>query len=235
MRRIKINLNEYPNVWITSDWHLGHDKEFLYAARGAETRDKYVRWMIEQINEIAGPEDLIIHMGDMCLTCTMDEYVGWLLEINCKNIWSLEGNHDHRFEVLMDKVRGRVTEELTDNMVKLKFEKNLRNLGPYVEGCFIEAMPNGQRAKKYGFTLTHFPMLIWNKSQHGTWNLCGHSHGNCLECSPFMTIAKRLDCGVDNALVWSEGQRVMFDFEDVRHIMKEKQVEILDHHNEKTT
>lgn len=42
-------------------------------------------------------------------------------------------------------------------------------------------------------TLCHFPMLSWNKSHHGTFQLHGHTHGNI----PFDPKIRRLDVGVD--------------------------------------
>lgn len=233
---IKINLNDWPNVFFTSDWHLGHNKDFLYGARGRSSRDDYVKWVLEKINEQAGPEDLIIHFGDMCLTSTMDEYISWLNAIRCRNIWSINGNHDNRFFELIRQYDGRYTEEMNNGMVKIKDEKNLKDLGSYAEATIISPskVPN-QKAKRIRVVMCHYTFQIWNHMQHGAWHLCGHSHGNFQETSPTWLSGKRLDCGVENALSWSDGSRVMFSFDDVNQIMSQKNVQVLDHHNRRTT
>jgi calcineurin-like phosphoesterase family protein len=238
MKTRKINTKQYGNIWFTSDWHLGHDKEFLYGPRGCTSRDGHVEWLIANINELAKPNDLIIHMGDMCLTATMDEYVKFLLQINCKTILSLEGNHDHRFEKLIDTLqRGCIDPglNLSDDMKQLNAEKTLRSLGPFAEIEMIEEVGKGKKAHRKGVTLCHYPMCIWNKSHHGTYQLCGHSHGSFKESNPGYPEAKRLDVGIENALSWSEFQRVMFDWNDVKSIMKSKTVPVFDHHTKETT
>lgn len=53
------------------------------------------------------------------------------------------------------------------------------------------------RGKKWGGfdpTLCHYPMLSWNKSFHGTFQLHGHTHGTV----PFDPKVRRLDVGVDS-------------------------------------
>jgi len=221
MKKLKINTTQYKNIWFTSDWHLGHNKDFLYRPRFCASRDEHVEWLISRINEIAKPDDLIIHLGDMCLTSTMNEYISWINRIHCRNIWSLTGNHDNRFEEISEKC-------LTVYPIV--------NLGPYQELTIIEPSEIvGRKAMKKPVTLCHFPMLIWNKSQHGTFNLCGHSHGSLKESSPFTKTAKRLDCGIENALSWSKLERVMFSWEDIKSVMDKKTIEVLDHHDRSTT
>lgn len=231
---MKINTTEYTNIHFTSDWHLGHDKEFLWGPRGCSGRDEHAKWLVEQINEIAEPTDLIIHVGDMSLTARYEEFCEWLSQIQCRTIWSLIGNHERNFSLLLDNISGGITDEATLNLYKTK--KEIKGLGQYQELTIMEPAPvPNVKARRYGITLCHFPMLLWNKCQHGTFQLCGHSHGNLLQSNPFNPVAKRLDVGIENALKWSEGERVMFDWDDIKHIMSRKQIEVLDHHNRSTT
>lgn len=234
---MKINTTEYTNIWFTSDWHLGHNKEFLYRPRGCKSRDEHVRWLIERINEQADPDDLIIHMGDMSLTATYAEFCRWLGEIRCRTIFSLVGNHDGNFCKLIDNCLGGVLDDDDDSLEAFNNDKiEISSLGHYKEITIIEPSPiPNTKARRYGVTLCHFPMLLWNKCQHGTFHLCGHSHGNLDQSTPAWNFAKRLDVGVDNALKWSEGEQVMFDWEDIKHIMGRKEIEVLDHHYRGTT
>lgn len=230
---MKINLNNYANVWFTSDWHLGHNKEFLYGPRNCSSRDEYVKYMIEMINSQAGPDDLIIHIGDMALTCTYEEMLEWLGAIKCKNIMTIIGNHDNRVLRLRDDLNGIER----DDVLAMMETKNIFNvLGQYCEMVIVEPQQDlGVKAIHRNITLCHFPLQIWNKSQHGAWHLCGHSHGSFPETSVYNKTSKRFDCGVESALNWSGNDAVMFHYDDVKYIMNQKQIYIGDHHNEKTT
>ena len=219
---MKINTNNYKNIWFTSDWHIGHNKEFLYGPRGCESRDEHVRLLIDGVNKLAGRDDLIIHMGDVSLTATSEELTSWFEEINCKNFWSITGNHDNNYARFLTEY-------------KQKFENcTYRNLGPFKEAMFMEPSPVvGEKARRFSLTLCHYPLQIWNKSHHGSWSLCGHSH-NSFEGSSWMNpVGKKFDCGVEAALEFDE--KVLFSWEDVKAIMSTKQIFVGDHHNSKTS
>lgn len=237
---MKINIKDYSDVFFTSDWHLGHNKDFLYGPRGQTSRDGHVKWLVDKINEQASRDALIIHLGDMSLTAKYEELVYWLTCIKCKNIKSLIGNHEGNFTRLIDRFyqfdEYHIPPVPTPNEDLLYENRSISSLGKYREITIIEpSNVVGQKAKKYPITLCHFPLLIWNHSHHGSFHLCGHSHGSLVESSPFNATAKRLDCGVENALKWSNGERVLFSWEDVKDIMATKEVYKPDHHNEETT
>lgn len=239
-KKMKINTNDYPRIFFTSDWHLGHNKEFLYGPRGCEGRDEHVKMLIDGINKLAGPNDLIIHLGDMSLTARYEELCQWLLDINCKNVWSLYGNHEGNFRKFCKQQyesfsfnNPPLTSDLEEEVMNTK---NIRQLGQYCELSIIEpSETKGKRARKYSVTLCHFPMLLWNKSHHGSLHLCGHSHGSLFDSSPNNHEGKRLDCGIENAQLWSEGTQVMFSWEDIKKVMNGKRIPRIDHHNETTT
>jgi len=191
--------------------------------------------MVDMINAQAGPNDLIIHLGDMCLTSTMDEYISWLAQIKCNNIWSLTGNHDNRW-IELEKIRDLKGCHVNDSYIRKLWCKDMRWLGEYSEMLFMEPQqkPNVKCVRRH-ITLCHYPLQIWNKSHHGTWHLCGHSHGSFEETSVYNPTIKRFDCGVENALEWSKNEAVMFHYDDVKYIMNKKQTFNGDHHNTETT
>lgn len=234
-----INTDHYPKIWFTSDWHLGHNKEFLYGPRGASSRDSHVLLLIKAINKCAGPDDLIVHLGDMSLTATYEEFIGWLNDIKCKNIWSLIGNHDSNFSRYMERRNNAATfhnPPLRPDAEEALDDKDIRSLGQYKEITVMEPSEEvGKKARRYPVTLCHFPMLVWNNSQHGAYHLCGHSHGSCVQSGPFTEMGRRLDVGVEVVQNYDRGIKVMFEWEVIKRIMKTKQIEKLDHHNEETT
>ena len=46
-------------VWITSDWHLNHNKEFIYKARGFETVSDMNKAIIQNHNQSVAMDDHI--------------------------------------------------------------------------------------------------------------------------------------------------------------------------------
>mgnify|MGYP000225674428 CR=1 FL=1 len=69
--------------------------------------------------------------------------------------------------------------------------------------------------------MSHYPLLTWNKSHYGSWNLHGHSHGNINDMNKDTT---RIDVGVDS-----------FDYKPVpftllKEIMDKREYKAVDHH-----
>ena len=54
-------------VWLSSDLHLGHQKEFLYVPRGFSSIEEHDEAIIDNINEVVAPEDTLYLLGDLML------------------------------------------------------------------------------------------------------------------------------------------------------------------------
>jgi len=194
---MKIKREDYNNIWFTSDWHYQHDRDFIVEDRGFGSIADHNAFLIETFNKMVDPDDIVFHLGDLSYgntyTCTK------LLEsLECKNVHFIMGNHD---KTLRDTLRG------------LKGGVN-KSLGQYHE-LRMNYLDSYQ-----DITLCHYPMLSWNKSHHGAWQLCGHSHGSNPQSLPYDTCGKRLDVGVDVGLKFN--RTFMFTFEDVLDIMERK-------------
>ena len=122
-------------IYLTSDLHFGHNKEFLYKSRGFSSIEEHDQTIIKNWNSIVEDDDIVIMLGDLML---MDNEHG----INCLrslkgNKYYIRGNHD------------------TDNRIELynrPEEGNLRYLG----FAFL------LNYRKYHFYLSHYPTLITN-------------------------------------------------------------------------
>lgn len=68
-----------------------------------------------------------------------------------------------------------------------------------VEGQFIAA--------------SHYPMISWNRSIHGSWNLHGHSHGH------LQPLKNQLDVGIDNAYLLVDEYRPL-SFDEIKEIIR---------------
>ena len=59
-----IIVSKEQNVWVTSDWHFFHDKDFCYAARGYKSAEEMTNILINKYNEVVGPDDIVFCLGD---------------------------------------------------------------------------------------------------------------------------------------------------------------------------
>lgn len=139
-------------IWVTSDLHFSHDKEFLFRPRGFD----YVEDMMSDIitgwrNRIAEDDDVYI-LGDLMLNDT--ESTIEALKMLTGRLHIIVGNHD------------------TDR--RLEIYKNLPNV---VEVTMAKRL----RYKKFHFWLSHYPTLCGNYDggeplYTHVINLCGHTH-----------------------------------------------------------
>ena len=54
-------------IYLTSDWHFNHDREFIWHARGFDSVYLMNEAIIERHNAIVNPEDDVYALGDLCL------------------------------------------------------------------------------------------------------------------------------------------------------------------------
>ena len=142
-------------VWFTSDLHFGHDKEFVWKARGFNSVAEMNESIIKNLNMCVNEQDTLYILGDLAL-CPIEEAKYWLSQIKCKNIVVIVGNHD------------------TDTRVKL-----------YEELGFKVQFGARLRYDKYHFFLSHYPTLTANPGEDKLTlahiNLFGHIHAKTWE------------------------------------------------------
>jgi calcineurin-like phosphoesterase family protein len=147
-------------VWLTSDWHFLHDKEFIWGARGFKSIDEMNEEIIKRHNEVVGSDDIVYCLGDVCLggggAEVLEKAKQFIERLNGK-LYILRGNHD------------------TDARVKmLNTCKNVVNCGDYATLI---------KCGKYHFYLSHYPTLTANLDEGKSLsqimiNLYGHTHQN---------------------------------------------------------
>ena len=152
-------------IWLTSDTHFGHDREFVWGPRGFNNVEEHDQAIIENWNKVVAPGDTVYHLGDVMLG---DNKHGLecLEQLNGK-IYIVKGNHD------------TVTRE------KLYFFDcdTVKDINP---AYWIKY--NG-----ITFYLSHFPTITSNLEKSANLkehiiNLYGHTHQktNFYEDIPFM-------------------------------------------------
>ena len=137
-------------IWLTSDLHFNHDKDFIWKARGFDSVDEMNKAIISRFNSVVKPEDTVYILGDVMMGSENDDGLKLLSALNGNKIIIL-GNHD------------------TDRRIKAYESLNIPVYFAY-----------RLKYKGYSFYLSHFPTLTSNVDDKGlkrcTINLFGHTH-----------------------------------------------------------
>lgn len=190
----KLTDNIYKRLFVTSDTHFNHNKEFIYKQRGYDNPQQMTDDMIDIINSTVGEDGILLHLGDFCLNTTKEQYDNIISRLKIKEIWMLWGNHNNPIQ----RSYGGTVEQVC------AYNRNvfIRYLGHYFTF----------RKGKNAFVCFHFPIQIWDKMNEGSMHLCGHSHGDNVLSRPENGTQKILDCGWDihkKPLTMSEIEAIM--------------------------
>ena len=135
-------------IWLTSDTHFCHNKDFIFNPRGFNDVDTMNTFIKMQWNYLINPEDDIYLLGDVFL---IDDNTGleFLKSLKGK-IHIILGNHDSEDRIKLFKT--------CENVVEITYATKIKSNG-------------------FTFILSHYPMLIHNfKDDKPLWNLHGHTH-----------------------------------------------------------
>lgn len=213
MKIVKFNGKE--DVFITSDLHLNHNKDFIYDKRGFSNITEHNEFIINNINSLVKPDDILFNLGDFCLNTDEATFENFIRRINCQNIYSIWGNHPNPLQ----KIYNREVENAygPDIDVYPYRYKNVVFVGYHYE-CIIQG--------KY-VVLNHFPMEVWDHMKDGSYMLCGHSHYSFPKTKKESKDGLILDCGWD-------GHNSVYNFNEIIKIMNYKTIRAVDHHKNKT-
>lgn len=152
---------EADNVFFTSDTHFSHKNIIRYENRGklssymgAEVTKPYKNTdgmnadIIESWNSVVDNDAIIFHLGDFCFG-NKEEWLSILSQLNGKEIHLVTGNHD------------KTAKQMSDHFTSISNFKEITL-------TFAD--------EKIPVTLSHYPMVVWNRSHYGAWQLFGHVH-----------------------------------------------------------
>ena len=54
-------------IWFSSDWHIGHDKDFLYIPRGFSSIEEHDKEVLKRCNEVVTEDDELWILGDLAM------------------------------------------------------------------------------------------------------------------------------------------------------------------------
>ena len=144
-------------IWLTSDWHFLHNREFIFSPRGFKNVEEMNSEIVRRHNELVAPDDDVYVLGDLSLGGGGDEVLVQakkLIESLNGRIHIVLGNHDtpKRIEMYMSC-------------------KNVVNPPKYADMLHYQG---------YHFYLSHFPTITSNLEKETlkqcTINLYAHTH-----------------------------------------------------------
>lgn len=140
-------------IYLTSDLHLCHDKEFIYKERGFNTVDEHNNIIIDNILKTCSADDKLYILGDLMLNDNV-KAMQLLQKLSHIEKYIIIGNHD------------------TD--ARIQIYNQLENTTVLGYGYRL-------KYKKFNFYLSHYPTLTGNFDDSFTLsrkviNLCGHTH-----------------------------------------------------------
>ena len=161
-------------VWFTSDLHFGHKNIIKYCNRPFNDVDEMDLVLINNWNNVVNHDDIIFCLGDFSLTST-NNTINILQKLNGNKVL-IRGNHE-KSVLSTEKCRSFFNGGIYDLLEVRVIDEEV----------------------VYGFQdliLCHYPMLTWDKSHRGSWQLFGHVHGT-LDDNPSLS-PNQLDVGVDS-------------------------------------
>ena len=79
-------------IWICSDWHFNHDKEFVWEARGFKSVDEMNAEIVKRHNLIVAEDDDVYVLGDLCMSGELEINKNFIESMNGK-LHIVLGNH----------------------------------------------------------------------------------------------------------------------------------------------
>ena len=189
--------------YFTADTHYGHYNIIKHCKRPFSSVEEMDSVLLKNINNLVKPNDRLAIIGDFAWWhCSPEQLKAYRDAIKCKNVYLVIGNHDQKC---------------------LKYLRELFVKTDYI----MEVDSYTSTGEKVSLVLCHYAMRVWDKSHYGSWHLYGHSHDN-LDYNK-ESWGKSMDCGIVSA--WRLVDKPIFEFEDIENLMKDREDNIIDHHD----
>lgn len=152
-----------PNIWLSSDFHFGHDREFIWGPRGFNSIEEHDEEIVKRYNAVVSDEDDVYVLGDLML-----------------------GNNNHGIECI-NRLKGKlhVIFGNHDTDARKTLYKMLPNVVETADALRF-------KYNKYHFYCSHYPTITSNLEKESLKqveiNLYGHTHqiNEFYEDRPFM-------------------------------------------------
>jgi calcineurin-like phosphoesterase family protein len=217
------------NIWFTSDTHYNHKNICRgisdWANKETTTRDfltleKMNSAIVDSINSLVGPDDILYHLGDWSFG-GIESIWKFRQRIYCQNIHLITGNHDQHIKknkVLPNCIQVYHGEFEYSYINGLQDELSFTRIQAEAQKLF--ASTQGYLELKIGkqiFILSHYPIDEWfEMDRKGAIMLHGHVHHTMDKCE-LNTKYRRMDVGID----WKEFRP--YSLEEIVRIMSKRE------------
>lgn len=234
IRYLDPNIDE-ALVYVGSDFHLGHDREFIWKERGFQSVHDHDRQLslllqqlheMEEINNISGAKDsnkkrILILLGDFAVGCSKEYALENLLNVAAlfDEVYYVFGNHEGQLKRnLLDlgcplgllKTIPRHYHEMPNPIPPFYFHiKNIHFVG-------FELLWENVFDLNENIIFTHFPITVYDDSN--IINLHGHIHS-----VHNLGSGGNIDIGVENVLDKSFRRYCVFNIQQLLQTTQNKQ------------
>lgn len=229
LKVLKVNAPD-NDIGIVSDFHWSHDRDFIWGKREFKNVQESNEELIHRWNAHFTDKSIMFHLGDMVFNDPFGEnFKNLMRRLKFKQLYCLLGNHNSGQSQIYKETLANFgfSKEQIDMGMEVYPLSHYVDDNPNKEVIFlpefIEAVINGQRV-----SLCHYPIISHHKAGHGSWMLCGHSHGTCEFTNVKTGSGLRLDMGIE-----SFGRPL--NFKEIKDFFKNREITSFDHHSEKTT
>ena len=142
-------LTKNPNIFFTSDFHIGDPKILVGDSRPFHNLDDMSETLIQRWNSVVSDDSITYFLGDLSNNCDIEYTKSIVHQLNGE-IRFILGNHDN-----------------IDTLIRLKRFTDIQTYKQLI----IE-----DNHDTHYIELSHYPLLTWNKSSKGNIHLHGHTH-----------------------------------------------------------
>lgn len=172
IKNVKFNKDK---LFFTSDTHFFHKNIIKYCDRPFDNVEEMNAKIVENWNKVVPKDGVVFHLGDVSLTGGSKRLSEILMKLN-GTIHLITGNHERD---ALDKEYIRTRWESINDLVEIEVEDEEITYG------------------KQQIVMCHYPMIAWNGSHRGTWQLFGHVHGGLSNKGIIKHAPTQIDMGVD--------------------------------------
>jgi len=226
------------NIWFISDTHYSH-KNMCRAGSNWENKETGSRDfssiskmnddMVNKINEVVMPDDILFHLGDWSMG-GYDNIAVFRQRLNVSEIHLIMGNHDEHIK------KDKEFDFSTHNREQFSHLKTrvqcLYDIPVSAQEMFTSVQDYLEiTIDKQQIVLSHFPIISWNNLSKGSWHLHGHTHGNLFPNvgnEHWYKTSKILDVGIDNYYKLFNEYGI-FSFRELKSIMNKRDIVINDY------
>jgi calcineurin-like phosphoesterase family protein len=162
-------------LFFTSDTHFGHSNIIKYCNRPFKDSIEMNQELVKRWNEKVPDDAIIFHLGDFALTLNSKDTSHILNSLNGKK-YLIIGNHE----------KCALAKEYIVSLWEGIYD---------IAEIFVQ--DEEITYKEQHLVMCHYPMITWNGSHRGSWQLFGHVHGGLSNKGIIQHHPAQMDVGVD--------------------------------------